>query len=58
MRLADMAHGFLYSLGFRVVHHAPANISASIPSAEAALMLSVEFALAIFIPPLTNINTD
>lgn len=57
-RLAATAHGFLYSLGLRVVHHAPANISASIPSALAALMLSIEDDRATFIPPVNNINKD
>lgn len=58
IRLAATAHGFRDSLGLRVVHHAPANISAIIPSADAALMLSIEVDLAIFTPPLININID
>jgi hypothetical protein len=33
-------------------------MSAIIPSAHPALMLSIEAALAIFMPPLTNINMD
>jgi hypothetical protein len=58
IRLAAMAHGFLYSLGLRVVHHAPANISPIIPCADTALMLSIDSDVASFIPPVINTNAD
>lgn len=58
MMLAATAQGFRYELALRVVHHAPANISATMKCADAELMLSIETDLRSFNPPLTNINTD
>jgi hypothetical protein len=58
MMLAATAQGFLYELALRVVHQAPANMSATMKCADAELMLSIETVLASFSAPLTNINTD
>ena len=54
--LAATAHGFLYSLRLRVVHHAPENISATMPSRHAELMLSIETEFASFMPPVISIK--
>ena len=57
MMLAAMAHGFRYGVGLRVVHHAPANISATIKCADATLVVSVVSECMSLNMPAAVINT-
>ena len=58
IRLDATAQGFLYSLCFRLVHHAPANIRATIPSMQAELMFCNDVDFASVSPPEINIKMD